>query len=92
MKIKIKKVIYSLLVIVVVLVLANVIIPMMCSKSHTDSSTINGTIIADERGPQLRTIENELYKKLKEEAENEEKKIKTAQKKDTVRNGSYSQK
>ena len=52
----------------------------------------NGTIVTDNRGPQLRTIENELYKKLKEEAENEEKKIKTAQKKDTVRNGSYSQK
>ncbi len=66
MKIKIKKVIYSLLVIVVVLVLANVIIPMMCSKSHTDSSTINGTIIADERGPQLKKLERQLYKELKE--------------------------
>ncbi len=66
-----------------------------CSVENENVNNINqpnGTIIADERGPQLRTIENELYKKLKEEAENEEKKIKTAQKKDTVRNGSYSQK
>ena len=27
----------------------------------------NGTIVTDNRGPQLRTIENELYKKLKED-------------------------
>jgi len=62
------------------------------SENVNNTNQPNGTIIADERGPQLRTIENELYKKLKEEAENEEKKIKTAQKKDTVRNGSYSPK
>jgi uncharacterized protein YllA (UPF0747 family) len=66
-----------------------------CSVENENVNNINqpnGTIVTDNRGPQLRTIENELYKKLKEEAENEEKKIKTAQKKDTVRNGSYSQK
>ena len=64
-----------------------------CSEENKNINTnqINGTIITDERGPELKKIETEFYKNLNEN-KNDKEKIKTAQKKNSPRDGSSSQK